>query len=178
MFRRQNLIVTVLVAGLLGAAAADDFKREGKREKKDVLEGKAPPPLEVKDWVNTDGKELKLSDFKGKVVLVDFWGVWCPPCRASVPHMKELLEKHRDAGLVIVGIHTTNGGEKMEAFVKEQGIPWPCAVDVEMKTVKAFGVDSFPDYYLIDRAGNLRIADLANGELDRAVEALLKEPVE
>ena len=64
----------------------------------------------------------------------------------------------------------------MPAFVQEQGIGYPVAIDVEKKTTTAFQVDSFPDYYLIDRAGRLRFADLANGELDRAVQLLLGEP--
>lgn len=63
----------------------------------------------------------------------------------------------------------------MAGFAEEQGIDYPIAIDVEDRTKKAFRVDSFPDYYLIDRAGNLRVADLANGDLDRAVEVLLAE---
>ena len=63
----------------------------------------------------------------------------------------------------------------MAAFAKEQEIPYPVAIDVDKKTVKAFAVDSFPDYYVIDRAGKLRVADLANSELERVVKVLLKE---
>ncbi|MDF1663372.1 MAG: hypothetical protein P1V97_16490 [Planctomycetota bacterium] len=69
-------LVTLLVAPAL---AKDDFKREGsaaQRAKKDPLEGKAAPALSVKDWMNTGGKALKLSELKGKVVVLDFWGVW------------------------------------------------------------------------------------------------------
>lgn len=155
----------------------EDFRRERRpgETAKDELEGKAPPELQVKDWVNTDGRELKLSHLKGKVVVLDFWGVWCGPCRAAMPHLKELYAKHKDAGLEVIGVHTTNRGEEMAAFVQEQELPWPVAVDVDNKTVTAFHVDSYPDYYLIDRAGNLRVADLANSDLDRAIEILLQE---
>lgn len=93
-----------------------------------------------------------------------------------MPHLKELAQKHRDAGLVVIGVHTTNGGEKMAAFVAEQGIGYPVAIDVDNQTTKAFAVDSYPDYYLIDRAGNLRVADLQNKAVDQAVAALLAEP--
>jgi hypothetical protein len=92
-----------------------------------------------------------------------------------VPHLAELYRRHKDQGLVLIGVHTTNAGEQMAAFVKEQGIDWPVAIDVEDATTKAFKVDSYPDYYLIDRSGKLRVADLANADLDRAVEILLKE---
>ena len=173
-------ISIVACAGFLLSSffPADDFKREGtgeQRAAKDKLEGKTPPKLEVEDWVNTDGKALKLADLAGKVVVLDFWGVWCPPCREAMPHLKELYEKHKKDGLVVIGVHTTRRGGEMADYVKEQKLPWPIAVDVEEKTVKAFRVDSFPDYYLIDRAGNLRVADLANKDLDRAVEVLLAE---
>ena len=64
----------------------------------------------------------------------------------------------------------------MADFVKEKGVEYPVAVDVASRTKEAFAVDSFPDYYLIDRAGNLRVADLANSDLERAVQKLLAEP--
>ena len=92
-----------------------------------------------------------------------------------MPHLKELHRRYKDQGLVLIGIHTTSQGEEMADFVKEQGINSPVAVDIDQKTVQAFQVDSFPDYYLIDRKGNLRVADLQNGDLDRAVQILLKE---
>ena len=63
----------------------------------------------------------------------------------------------------------------MASYVKEQGIPYPVAVDIGKKTTTAFRVDSHPDYYLIDRAGKLRVADLQNADLERAVGILLKE---
>jgi peroxiredoxin len=93
-----------------------------------------------------------------------------------MPHLKELYAKHEDEGLVVIGVHTTNQGEKMPEFVKQENLTWPIAVDVQGKTVGAFAVDSYPDYYIIDRSGKLRIADMANSEVDRAVLALLAEP--
>ena len=72
------LILALLCCGVL-SAQKDDFKRERNSktgEAKDAIEGKAPPALQVKSWLNTNGKALKLSDFKGKVVVLDFWGTW------------------------------------------------------------------------------------------------------
>lgn len=94
-----------------------------------------------------------------------------------MPHLKELAKKHADEGLVVIGVHTTNGGGRMAPFVKEQGITYPVALDVDKKTTSAFAVDSYPDYYLIDRKGDLRVADCANAGIDAAIAALLSEPV-
>ncbi len=92
-----------------------------------------------------------------------------------MPHLNELFKKYDRKDLVILGIHTTNGAEKMADYVKSSGILYPVAADREKRTVGAFRVDSFPDYYVIDRAGKLRFADLANAELDRAIATLVKE---
>ncbi len=92
-----------------------------------------------------------------------------------MPHLLELASKHKDAGLVVIGVHTTNGADRMPAFVDEQKITYPVCIDVDNATTTAFAVDSYPDYYLIDRAGNLRVADLQNAALDGAITALLAE---
>ena len=92
-----------------------------------------------------------------------------------MPHLKKLTEEKKDAGLVIIGVHSTKGGEKMEAFVKKHGINYPVAVDVDKKTVGSYGGNSYPDYFVIDRKGVLRFADLKNSELDAAVDYLLAE---
>ena len=93
-----------------------------------------------------------------------------------MPHLLELAQKHKDQGLVVIGVHTTNKGGEMATFVADQKITYPVAIDVDNKTTSAFAVDSYPDYYLIDRAGNLRVADLKNAHVDAAIATLLAEP--
>jgi len=92
--------------------------------------------------------------------------------------LKELHERYKDQGLVLIGVHTERGGENMADFVKNEKIPYPVALDTEGKTIEAFAVDSYPDYYVIDKSGRVRIADLANAELDRVIENLLKEQLD
>lgn len=92
-----------------------------------------------------------------------------------MPKLNELHTRYKDQGLVLMGIHTTNGGDKMKAFVKEKKILYPVAIDEGRATVGAYRVDSFPDYYVIDRAGKLRVADLANGDLEKAIKMMLAE---
>jgi thiol-disulfide isomerase/thioredoxin len=156
------------------AMAADADKGAEWRERDlHEMEGKAPPELSVQNWINGSG--MKLADLKGKVVVLDFWATWCGPCIASIPHTNEMLAKYKDKGLVVIGVCHTEGADKMADTAKEKGIQYPIAADIEGKTVKAFNVDSFPDYYIIDRSGKLRIADCNNDKVEEAVEALLAE---
>jgi cytochrome c biogenesis protein CcmG/thiol:disulfide interchange protein DsbE len=175
-----SLGMAAALAGAAGAAGgADDVVkpewREGDdRAEVDALEGKAPPELKLKDWTNGDA--VALADLKGKVVLIDFWATWCGPCINAIPHTNELQAKHKDKGLVVIAVCNSRGAETMAEVVKDKAIEYLTAADVDGKTVDAYHVGSFPDYYLVDRAGNLRIADCANGSVDEAVEALLAEP--
>jgi hypothetical protein len=93
-----------------------------------------------------------------------------------MPKMQGMVERYKDRGLVLIGIHTKSAGDRMPAYVKEASISFPVALDHEGKTIQAFRVDSYPDYYLIDRSGILRVADLSNGDLERVVQILLEEP--
>jgi thiol-disulfide isomerase/thioredoxin len=159
------------------SAAADAIKSEwleGKRDRFTSIEGKPAPELKVEGWKNS--KTVTLADFKGKVVMLDFWATWCGPCIAAIPHTNELMEKYQDQGLVIIGVCNTRGAEKMAATAKDKGIKYPIAADVDGKTDEAYKVDSYPDYYFIDRAGNLRIADCKNGNVEDAIKSLLGEP--
>jgi cytochrome c biogenesis protein CcmG, thiol:disulfide interchange protein DsbE len=143
------------------------------RAKKDKLQGKPAPELQVKDWTN--GDKTTLASLKGKVVLLDFWATWCGPCIAAIPHTNELMEKYGEQGLVIIGVCHSRGAEKMKATASEKGIKYLVAADVNGKTDDAYAVDGYPDYYFIDRAGNLRIADCKNGKVEDAIKALLAE---
>lgn len=92
-----------------------------------------------------------------------------------MPHLKELYGRYKDQGLILIGVHSDKGTADGEKVAKENALTYPVAFDPEAKLMNAFGCDSFPDYVIIDRKGIVRVVDLANGEVDKAVEALLKE---
>jgi thiol-disulfide isomerase/thioredoxin len=174
---RRLLSLCILGAAVVLTSGFDDgFKRErdGKSDAaKNAVEGRTPPVLAGTELVNT--KTLTWESLKGKVVVLDFWTYWCGPCKASMPHVQELYKKYKDKGLVVIGIHSDKDDVKGKAAVTEWGMTWPVVMDGAAANLKAFSCDSFPDYCLIDRKGVVRFCDLANGEVDKAVETLLNE---
>jgi thiol-disulfide isomerase/thioredoxin len=117
--------------------------------------GEPAPDFEVAA-LQEGGKPLKLSDFKGKVVYLDFWASWCQPCRHSVPMLNAM---HRDLAGKDLAILAVNVGEERAAglnFLKSYPVGYATASDPEGKLAKAYDVQIMPTSYLIDRDGTLR----------------------
>lgn len=105
----------------------------------------------------TDGKPVSSGDFKGKVVVVDFWATWCPPCVAEIPGYVKLQEKYAKDGLVIVGISLDEGGvDLVKKFAASKKINYPLAMG-DGAVVEAFGgVEAIPTTFVIDREGRIQ----------------------
>jgi thiol-disulfide isomerase/thioredoxin len=156
---------------------SDGFWRNRLAEEREVLnalEGQAAPPLAVTDWLNAE-EDFTLENFRGKVVLIEFWGTWCGPCIAQLPEIRRLYDAYADRGLVVIGLHSTRNAEKAADFAKVNRLKWSIALDDEDQTKTAYGVQSWPSCYLIDRRGVLRMADIFDGDREAAIQALLSE---
>ena len=113
----------------------------------------AAPAWDLKD---VKGNSVKLSDFKGKVVILDFWATWCPPCRAEIPHFIGLQEKYGKQGLVVVGVSVDEGGpDVVSSFVKANKINYPIVMG-NLDVAQLYDAnEGIPTTFVIDRTGNI-----------------------
>jgi len=120
-----------------------------------------------------DGKPLSVAALKGKVVMVDFWATWCPPCRAELPNVIKTYQKHHNDGFEIIGVSLDQERSKLDDFLKQQdGMTWPQYFDGEgwgNKLAAKYGVDAIPFALLIGPDGKIIGKELRGDELEDAV---------
>jgi thiol-disulfide isomerase/thioredoxin len=103
-----------------------------------------------------DGKQLKLSDYKGKVVIVDFWATWCPPCRKGIPDLIELKKKYGAKGFEVIGISLdTETKNQVPGFVKNNGMNYPVVYGNQNVTQLYGGIEAIPTTFVIDKQGKI-----------------------
>lgn len=140
-----------------------------------LIEGNPFPPLEFTDL---DGKIHNIKDYRGKVVIIDFWATWCGPCRAATPYLLKVYEKFKDKGLVIFGISLDTSRKELTDYLEEHKIPWPQYFDGlgwQNKIWRQIGSGGIPLIIVIDQQGIVRHSDISAPELEQAVSRLLTE---
>ncbi len=164
----KKILMAILIVGL-AATGCSAAPQQGSR-----------PPAPDFNLKGLDGKPIQLSSMKGKVVLLDFWATWCPPCKAEIPHFKELYSQYHGKGLEVIGAALDQGGEKDVApFAKQNQINYPLAAAGTQELAQRYGgIRGIPTTFLIDKQG--RIAQKYLGYQDKAVfekeiQALLAE---
>jgi len=162
-------VLIALLALSVSTQAAINVKKEGDR--------KRAPDFELKDAA---GRVVRLSDYQGRVVLLDFWATWCGPCRQSMPWFNEVSEKYSASGLTVLGVSIDKDGwDVVKPFIEKMGIKYPIVVS-SARVLYLYGdVESVPLAFLIDR--NQRVAAIHPGEasrkdFERALKTLLDAP--
>jgi len=124
-----------------------------------------------------DGKRIALKDFRGKVVLLDFWATWCAPCRQEMPNVVGLYKDFHGKGFEIIGISLDQDRGKLEEYLKANGITWPQIFDGkgwDKSIGRMYGVMSIPTTYLLDREGRIRYKNVRGESLRKAVKELVE----
>lgn len=103
---------------------------------------------------NLDGKPVSLADFRGKVVVLDFWATWCPPCKREIPDFIDLQKEYGSRGVQIIGI-ALDQPEKVEAFARQNGMNYPILLGSDDIALKYGGISGIPTTFIIDKSGRI-----------------------
>ena len=161
-----------LKAQLLSAAANDmknpaatAFKRQldAAAERQQQSSSRQAALLQkpmVVSGTTPDGKPFTTADWKGKVILVDFWAVWCVPCRAQLPRVKAMYDQYHDKGLEVLGVSNDYDADRLDAYTAQEHMTWPQLFDVNAASGQnwnpitlGYGIDGIPTMFLIDKQG-------------------------
>lgn len=169
------MIILVAATGLPGIARAGDPFAELR-----LIRPKRPTAATDFTVPQLSSQQLRLSDFRGRVVFLNFWATWCVPCREEMPSMERLYRRYGGRGLTILAVSVDRGGPAtVAAFVKMLRLTYPIGLDPRMEVAEQYRVRALPSSFLVDRHGD--VAGIAVGPRDwdnpaarAVVETLLK----
>ncbi|MBM7583385.1 thiol-disulfide isomerase/thioredoxin [Caldicoprobacter guelmensis] len=144
-------------------------------------------PMEDFEVEDLNGNKVKLSDYKGKIIFLNFWATWCPPCQAEMPHMEEFYAKYKDEDVVVLAVNSTSvelrGGtddkaaeKKVKDFIKKYGYTFPVLLDRDDEGWRIYYQAGVPANYIIDKEGIVRYLKIGafsgQQEMELAVKAI------
>jgi cytochrome c biogenesis protein CcmG/thiol:disulfide interchange protein DsbE len=162
----------VLLAGILAVVAVFGWALIRSNQTQPTT-GPAP------DFTLTtyDGQEIRLSDLRGQVVIVNFWASWCVPCRDEAPDLQRVHERYQDRGVTVVGIAYTDTEANARAFIEEFNMTYPTGPDLGTRISDRYNILGVPETFIIDQQGNVVkfiIAPTTERELSAIIDGLLQ----
>lgn len=160
--KKHFLLISLLFTALCGTVMITTMQAQtppaASKKAAHPVVNKPAPDFTLK---TPDGKDLALSSLRGHVVLVDFWASWCRPCRATIPHLKEIYTKYHPAGLEILSVSLDANATAWKRAMEQEQMPWPQVVDTyeeeaaSAKVAGIYGIQYIPYVLLVDKEGKL-----------------------
>lgn len=161
---RKTIVVLVIVVALVTVVAWANRHWPGYNAEASVPQqaatsdsaslGMDDAALQTLPLTDLDGKQATLGDYRGKVVLVNFWATWCPPCRKEIPDLETLYNRFKGQGLVVLAI-SDEDLDKVKPFIAERNVTYPVLLDPGRKVNELFQVVGIPKTFIYDRSGKL-----------------------
>jgi len=176
----RRKVISILIIFVLGCFVFLIVSRQKPLSSQDAESGKESLSQNAPDFVlpTLEGKSLRLSNFEGKVIILDFWATHCPPCRQEIPDFIKLYNKYRDKGLVIIGVSLDSGDvEGLKRFCQNEGVNYPIAIGNYEVTKSYGGIKYIPTTFIIDKNKNIVKKFIGYTSIDvfeREIEKLLK----
>lgn len=173
-------LIVLLLAALLSFSA----QAEREQPKLGYRLNKLATPVVAPNFKlsNTDEFEYEFSEYKGTVVLLNFWATWCPPCRREMPSMERLYQKYQDKGFTVLAVNQMEDGDRVFAFsgVLNPTPTFNILLDTNSRVSRSYHVKGLPTTFLIDKKGRIRYHAIGGREFDhpeveKIIESLLKE---
>jgi thiol-disulfide isomerase/thioredoxin len=139
--------------GHLSSVAEEGLKGKIPGEENKKLLEEATKKLSALNLLTLDGKEVKLSDYKGKVVLVNFWASWCPPCKEEMPILEKVYQKYNDKNFLILAVNMDTSEGAMREFLEKNRYSFPM---VRIKGEAGLNIPGLPTSYLVDKDGSVK----------------------
>ena len=117
------------------------------------LEGQLAPDFALK---SSTGENLRLSEYRGNVVMINFWATWCGPCRQEMPLLDELYVRYERVGFSLLGVNIDDDSRRAMQMIEELGVSFPVLFDARKEVSRLYEVEAMPVTVLVDRAGNVR----------------------
>ena len=117
------------------------------------LAGRPAPDFALK---SSSGENLRLSEYRGDVVMINFWATWCGPCRQEMPLLDELYSRYERVGFNLLGVNIDDDSSRAMAMINELGVSFPVLFDSRKEVSKMYNVDAMPVTVIVDREGNVR----------------------
>jgi peroxiredoxin len=171
---RKTVQIVILIAVLIIGGYAIGSALFSGNDKGPLKEGSMPPEFELADL---DGNVQRLSDYKGKPVVVNFWGTFCPPCVKEMPEFERQYEKWKDQDLAVLAINLSEDTLTVNNFVRRFDLHYPILRDVNRKTERSYGLKSYPTTFFINRDGSIMeimVGGMTEAEIDERIERLLQ----
>jgi peroxiredoxin len=175
------LACAALPAGAAPGGAAPAAGMEDPARTLDLIKPNRQQQAKDFNVAALEGGKLRLADLKGKVVFLNLWATWCPPCKEEMPAMERLWQRYKDQGLVVIALSMDSAGAKVvKPFIEQAKYTYRVALDPKMEIAQLYGARSVPSTFIIDRSGALRAIALGPRDWDGRAsfayfDALLKD---
>jgi len=170
-------LATGLLLGCFLYGCSSNTKSVKAASVKPGKERREAPDFSLKD---ADGKTVRLSDYRGKVVVLDFWATWCGPCKIEIPWFVDFQRKNKDKGFEVIGVAMDDDGwDAVRPFASQMGINYRLVLGNDDTAQKFGGVEALPTTFLIDRDGRIaavHVGLVSRGDFQNGIDELLQAP--